>query len=234
MSVRSKSLHPAWNQTSSFGSKGITGGIKCAACTNTPSSASLQCQHTWEGICYPLFIQVMLLLLLEMPQGFIWDRQHTKLGTEGTAPLIPTNRESLELWAHTLNTAGWLCHLHPCTPITSHRSAAQNCQHFIPYIIRSLEWVRFLMRNLGQNDWFRALVWKNHNNVGGRGSNYVTLQLPRTPFGLCFFCLFYQNQKHWASKPLVDPSGVCTSSRFGTQYINYINNLYINNIYKNI
>lgn len=167
MSVRSKSLHPAWNQTSSFGSKGITGGIKCAACTNTPSPASLQCQHTWEGICYPLFIEVMLLLLLEMPQGFIWDRQHTKLGTEGTAPLIPTNRESPELWAHTLNTAGWLCHLNPSTLITSHRSAAQNCQHFIPYISRSLEWVRFLMRNLGQNDWFPALVWKNHNNVGG-------------------------------------------------------------------
>lgn len=166
MSVRSKSLHPAWNQTSSFGSKGITGGIKCAACTNTPSSASVQCQHTWEGICYPLFIEVMLLLLLEMPQGFIWDRQHTKLGTEGTAPLIPTNRESLELWAHTELCSG-SSHLHPSTPITSHRSAAQNCQHFIPYIIRSLEWVRFLMRNLGQNDWFRALVWKNHNNVGG-------------------------------------------------------------------
>lgn len=108
----------------------------------------------------------MLLLLLGMPHRFIWDRQHTnprRYSSPHSHLVMKTNRA----WSSWPQAERWSFHLHPCTLITSHRSAAQNCQHLIPYISRSLEWVRFLMRNLGQNDWFCALVWKKYNNVGG-------------------------------------------------------------------
>lgn len=191
MSVRSKSLHHAWDQTCSFGSKGTTGswGVKCATCTN--STALPACSaSTLDRAFVTLFIHLMLLLLVGMPHGVIWDRQ---------LPSFPRCYADDRAWSSRSHADQLSSHLHPCTLTASH-TTAQTCQHFIPHISTSLEWGRFLMRNLGQNDWLCALVWKTHSNVGGSRlwlRDFTTAQNT-------FWSIFFWNQKHWASKPLVD------------------------------
>lgn len=215
--MRSKSVHPACNQSSPFGSTGTTGswGIQSAACTHSPSPASVQWQHSWQGICDTLPIHGMLLLLPGVP---IWDRQHTN-PTGQSSPHPHFAKQTHRAWSPWAHTEHWLPHLHP------HRSAALHCQHFTACSSRGSDWVRFLKRNLGQN----SVPWsekQTHSTVGGSRLWLWDFTRAQSTFWSLFLCLFQQNQKHWASKPLVgprSPRGVHQLKTGAPQYLNSFN-----------